>query len=444
MVHNYKRILEAKEAGYSDEDILGALVEKGGSMASRVGKAQEEGFEASDIVSALSRPPGKAKSIARAVGRGVLKGTADFAKLMPGPKGPIPIEQGEELLKETIGPTREEFTEKLIERGIPLAAMTVGPGGVAKGLGRAALAAGAGQIAEEVGVGPIGQTVAEIAALGIPSFTKRIQATRSQKELVNFLRKQGLSEAEIAPAIQGKLKEATLGKLAKGGRRASDRVKASREALGGVFDAIKENPKSGAIIKPEASRSLHKKLSKVFDSLPAADRRVINEDFIAFQHQPQTPENIMNFYQKINATVTPAKKLLVKMKQPLTEALKAGSPEIAKDFELINKGYSDLSRLSKQIQPWKLDPLINSTKLLRFVAGFKFPLLLKAEGARVAASQISTEFLTNPRFQNLGQQMIRALDANKFGIARKLFSKMEKEFPDFKEALSVDEEANGG
>lgn len=325
-------------------------------------------------------------------------------------------------------PTRKEFIEKTLERAgrqlIPL------PGG---GIGKTALRAGlgalAGQTAEESGFGPIGQAVAEISVLGAPELGKKIIPRVNQKALVDFGRKFALKEQDIAKSIQSGGKLRLFSKFARRTPEVQKRLSKTKEALGNVFDTIRNSPEAQSQIPQQISNSLVNELNQGIRKLPSRVRGVFAADYEDFLNSSTTGDEIINLWQDINSGFTGNKKQLVTIKNILKKGLRQHSPELAKDFESANKLFSNFKTLEKSLKPSMFSALLDIGELGELVTGIStgsFGLIKGAIGS-AAARALSTEMLLNPRFQNLSKKMILALNQNKFRVAESIKNALVQE-----------------
>lgn len=175
------KIQQARDEGYSDEEIFNYL-SKSGEHSDKIQKATQEGFKPSEIVNYLHEKelPGKAKSIGSAALKGLIKGTNALSSIKNlglesfglAPKGPVTEEQGQQLLQENL-PSRDERAEQIVGRGAELLPQVLaGPESLA--LKGAQLGAGTllGQLGQENDVGALGQGVLEAAGISLPGFAK--------------------------------------------------------------------------------------------------------------------------------------------------------------------------------------------------------------------------------------------------------------------------------
>lgn len=166
------KIQQAREAGYSDEEISQFLSNKNKDYVSKFKKAQENGYSNSEILDYLDKKeqPSRARSLISAPIKGAIEGVRDLASTGAiSSIGPINL-AGQKKLIERVLPTQEKGPEKFLERAGRIAPLTVGgPGGlIAKGIQTVGGALG-GHIAEENEVGPFGQAFAELGGMSIPN-----------------------------------------------------------------------------------------------------------------------------------------------------------------------------------------------------------------------------------------------------------------------------------
>jgi len=374
----------------------------------------------------------------KAVARGALKAAEDFSQLSPTnvlgegiknllgrfmetPTQPsLPVS---EQLIEQLGLEDPDagLPEKSIEKAVEIFPYLLGGEGglLAKGA-RALLAGGAGQIAQEAGLGDLGELGAEAVALGAPSLGKRIAPKRGQKQAVEMLRKRGLTEKEIAPIIPSERKSATLSKVGSRGFRTEKAAKRTREALGNIYGTLFEEGEQLPILSSQRSQSLQSDLAEKLKRMPSNVRRAVQSDLNDLFSKPVKANDIMNFWQDLNANINWG---------VLLEGIKEISPELAQDFELTNELYAKFGKLSKNLQGRPLDSFIAIGEVAGAIGQlFKFgPFSLSGIIGTEAARRLASEMLVNPRLQNLSQKMINAALNNKTAIAKKVEEQIKKE-----------------
>lgn len=372
-----------------------------------------------------------------AYGKAALRGLFKAAKGAPeinplGLIGPVPPEVLDEAVAKGLADPDAGFAEKAIERGAETLPYLLGGGGglAAKG-GRAALSALFGQTAEELGGGPLAQTGAELVGLGIPGLRKKIVPKGSQKEAVEMLRRRGLEEKEIAPLIPSERKSALLGKIGTRNFRTEKAGKRTRDALGDLYSQMATEGESLPILASDRASLLQSQLEEKLEKMPSSVRRAIKEDLSDLFKKPVKANDLMNFWQDINSqinwkTIGGGKKRLNSLKDVLKEGIKDIDPQLARDFELTNEQFSRFNNLYKNLKPQSLDRWMALGEVGALVGGlFKFgPKGAAGVIGADAARRLSSEMLINPRLQNLTQQMVKALNSNKIGIATKIQEKI--------------------
>jgi hypothetical protein len=396
-------------------------------------KKQNSGFSFfSDLDqsdSEFEEKPSRIRSLISAPLKGAIKSVADFTSQIPFIAKPIPKEYGLALTEEFL-PTQNELPERILERagGIaPFAA--IGGGGLVSSALRSLIGGASGQAAEELGGGETSQILAEMIGMSFPSLSKSILATKSQKPLVDFARKMGLSESEISPLIQGKVKENLVSKFGSGDKiRAA--LKKSREATGKIYTTLSESPIANQALPEEAIVDLMKGLKEQIKSLPSGVRKVAMRDMVDLFKGEVNGKNLINLYQDLNYYIRKGNPLLNRLKGPVEDAINKISPEFAEDFALTNKLWENSSRFGKKIKtdlPFNIKSMGRAGAIASGVFTGNYKPLLVLAGAQVAEPAIS-KLVTSPRLQNLSNQMIKSLNQSKFVQAKKIADILEKEF----------------
>ena len=384
--------------------------------------------------------------------RGLYKAAKEVAKLSPssmlmGGKlpGGVSEEFMDEFVKKHIGDPDAGFKEKTIERGVEMLPYLVGgEGAIAAKVGRAGLSALLGQTTEELGGGELAQMGAEIIGLGLPGLRKKIIPKKGQKEMVEMLRRRGLSEKEIAPLIPSERKSAILGKYGSRNFRTKKAAERTKSAFGDLYSQLSAEGEKLPILSSNRSSLLESQLTEKLEKLPSSVRKAINEDLTDLFKKPVKANDLLNFWQDINSqinwrTVRGGKKGLNGLKGSLKEAVTDISPQLARDFEITNKQYSKNKRLYENLKPRSLDTWIAYGEIGSILGGFfKFgPKGIASVVGVDVARRLSTEMLINPRLQNLSLQVVKALNSNKTAIAKRIQEQMVKELK--KEGIDLSE-----
>lgn len=337
------------------------------------------------------------------------------------------------LILEKALPTQDKFAERALERGGKTGVYAaLGGGGIASQAAQALKAATSGFVGEgakKLGLPDWAQGLLEAASMGLPSLSKKIRPTSSQKELVEGARGLGLSDSEIAPLIQSELKQKWLTKVAPKRGRTQQALKKSKEAIGNVYDRLETSDVAKKVLSPDQSLEVMDSIDKVLEKLPSSLRNEIAEDFGDLLKSDMTGETLINFWKDINHYIGKGSSQLGVLKGPITDALEKVSPKLAQDFRMTNQLYSKFSTANKLLKPSLLGDLMTAGRAVRTALGIftgNFPLMAESLGES-ALSILSREMLINPRFQNLSTKMVHALNQGKPAIANQILSSYIKE-----------------
>ncbi len=377
----------------------------------------------------LKEEPSRIRSLLSATPKGIVKGLNSLSKILPVAK-PIPEELGLKLTEEFL-PTQDKFAENVLERGGSLLPTTAfGGGGIASAAIKSLIGGVAGESTKELGGGDIAQSLAEMIGLSFPSLSKQIVSSKSQKPLIDFARKMGMTEKEISPLIQGENKQSLIAKLGSG-KKIKEALSKSRQATGKIYKAISESPEALKPLDTKSTSELMQGLKKELIDLPAGVRKIAMRDLMdLFKGNSVNGKDLMNVYQDLNYYVGKGNKLIGKLKGPISEAIDKLSPEFAEDFKMTNKLWENSAKFGKKLKPNLLYDIKSLGKLgsiasAVFMGNYK-PLAAYA-GLAVAEPALA-KLATNPRLQNLSQQVIKSLNESKFSQAKKIGEILEKEF----------------
>lgn len=336
-----------------------------------------------------------------------------------------PWEKIREFSEENL-PIQEHDLEKYLERagGLGLESL-VTPGGpivkAAKALGGAALGHGL----EKVGAPAWAQAIAESAPF-FYSGGKKIPLTKQQKGLGEFLRKQGLTENEIAPLLKTEQQLNTWSKWASKGPKSKELMEAIYQKSGGIYDSIVSEGKNLPALSSSSLSSMLSDIEKITKSMPTKYRNLIKGDLSELKNSRKGAEDLINFWTDINAVIGPevgGKAIVGKLKDPLSKALSSISPELSSDFDLARKLYGTRANVSGHIlNKRQLDELIDLGEAMQFGGAIanrdmgKIASLIGLTGAR----KIAREMIINPRLQNISVRIGEAIKKNKYALAEKL------------------------
>ena len=288
----------------------------------------------------------------------------------------------------------------------------------------------AGQTAKELGAPEAvasGVDIATSLAAGKPS--KKLIPKKSQKALVEKLRKKGFTDKEITPLIQSENKLKVLGTLSSKGKRGTEALSKSKKKVGGLYEGIKEEGRTLKGLSGKQFDKFEESLENVLEKIPKGYRRLIGEDLRDLSNSEHKIPDLIDFYQDINRKVRGqmgGKAVLHKLKPAIGEALESISPRIAEDYKLTNQLYSKLSEASKKLKPSDYDKFYKMGKLIGVgtaVGTGNVGVLGKLatyEGGRMLAR----ELLINPKLQNFSKQLAFQIKKNKSAGIRNVTNKM--------------------
>lgn len=493
MAISSEKLNQARQEGFTDDQILQIFLEDNPKLNNKVKTAKDQRFSSSQILDILSEQqktkqneisktsesaqdvnqglipnilqsgalgflpglisetlqgstsdqdpniPGPFQSSANALISGLVKGTGELGRMM-GPLIPSTTEEQQQIEQfprqvEDFFPTNEGFASNVIERGGELFPLIASGG--SSNIPEMALRTGAasltGQTAKKAGLGEIGQTVGELIAFGIPKslFKNRIAGKSAQQDLIEFLREQGLTEEQIAPALNSPegLKARFFPSIARRGTKVQSILKDSKKAIGEIFNGLRARPEAQTTLTFQEGETLISKLNEILRDLPTSTRQKILGDFREFRSSARSGSDIINFWQDINDVAKGKYQKLGRLKEPLVESLEIISPELAQDFQLTNKAYGNVANIAKKLSPRFADAIINRGEVGALVFGLisgNLPLIGEVVGVE-AARQLATKALLKPRFQNLLNNFVNAINNNKIGIAQSLQNQMREE-----------------
>lgn len=386
-----------------------------------------EGFELVPPEKQISR----ARSLISAPIRGLIEGAGDILDAAPA-KYP---RKGVEAMAKRFLPSRDLPLERGLHRAgrlAPLAA-TGGEGVIAK-IARTGAGALAGQIAEEVGAPDYIQSLAELSAFMVPKIGGKLQPSKSQKEAVDFLKSKGLTEREITPLIQSEKKLRRLGKFASKSEETAETLKSAGKKLGQGFEELKETAQAkGASLPRNKMTPFFEELDKTLNKISPRFKRLLKQDFEDFENSKMGFNDFVDFWQDINQTVkgqTGGRGVLNILKEPLQKGMKEIDPGLTQEFNKLNEFYSKKNKIGKILAPRQIDELLEAGKIygmIGAIASGNFGIITKLLGA-VAGRNLTKQLLTNPKLQNLSNQMLKSINQNKFPAALKAFSAFKKEY----------------
>lgn len=360
--------------------------------------------------------------------RSLIKGVSKAVTSLPTFSGPISPRLQEKLLEKNL-PTPKTGLYPYVESATEGAAegAKFGPAGaVAGGIGGTLK-----EIAKQQDAPQWIQTAAEIAPW---LFTKGgLTPKKNQKKAVELLRKQGFTDKEITPLLQGKSKLSMLGKIGKRGPRVEQRLKSISKKFDESYDVFRKKGKDLPLPRSKVSKFVDR-FEEAWEDISADQRKIMKDLKVDFLGKPITRASMQDFFHGINRSIYGKgargnKVILNKLKDPLYEGMEMIDPGASKDFKLLNELNSKKFEVFRKLSPNQLDRLVAIGEVAGIVPALVTGNLKMVGGllGEIATRQLATELLINPNLQNLSNKMALSLAKNQGAIYEKLSKKFMNE-----------------
>lgn len=382
-----------------------------------------------NIKDILNRGVEKAKSIESAATKGLIQGTVELGRMIGPLNEPYNPEEIKNVLDEYF-PSEEGSVETFAERGTKLLpSLLVSGGSVPNQLLKATGAAGASTIAKEMGASEPVQSIAELLTLLTPDLKKLIKEGKSNKEIIDFARKKGVTEESLSPILKKPTTQRGLGKLAFKRGKLSKNLNTAKEEIGEIYNQIDTYPSAQETLSRQSGSKLINDLKDKINRLPNSVSSKIEKDLIKLEKSQLSARDIMDFYRSIGKNIGSNAKELSILKEPVVDSLFKIDPTLANDFVKTNELYSKWAQASKILSPSLASDLIEGSIPIQFIYGLATanPIMMKGVLAEIGIKKISTELLTNPRLQNLSKKMIESIKQNKLAIAQNIWNQISNE-----------------
>lgn len=371
--------------------------------------------------------------------KGAAEGLTRFGRMMGpiqdiyGKKTPEILEEQTEQL-DVLLPTEEGFGQSVLRRGLREAPSILGfPGSSLETIPRIAGASVLGETAKELGAPEWLQTASELTAYIGPDITKKLLASGSNKELIEFGRKMGMSDEALAPLLQSETKQKWLSRLIPRRGATEAALKKSKGELSDVYQSIQKSEEALQKIPDQTSENLLEKINDILFDMPANVRGKIKEDLKDLMSKPMTGDTLINFWADINHNLGPSTKQLSLLKDPIQKALSELSPSLSKDFSLINNLHSKYYKIAGRLKPTITSDLISAAETIGFTGSGllalttgHYPTFVTLLGEKFA-KKIAQQMIINPRLQQLSKKMGVALNQNKYSLAKKITNRFVDE-----------------
>lgn len=362
-------------------------------------------------------------------------------KLKPTRSKQQQLEEQTKVLNELL-PTDEGYVQSGIRRGLKEApSMMAFPGSPLQAGARSIGAGFAGEGVKELGGSEGLQTAAELTAFIGPDITKKLLSSGKDKEIIEAGRKFGMTDEQITPLIQSEFKQKWLSKLSPKRGSTAKALENTKNALSDSYNLIQNAEEAAIEISEKENGNLINKLYNAFRDMPREMQGKIEKDLEDLLDNKITGKTLMNFWKDINSSLGDKTKQISRLKEPIKDALKTISPDLAKNFEDINKLYTKYYPIASRLKPTLASDLITAAETLGLLGGITmgYTPSIYAILSEKAAKKLSQQMLINPRLQQLSDKMVNAMNDNKYGIVKKLteaFSnQLRKEVPEASENL---------
>lgn len=382
-------------------------------------------------------------------GKTILKGGVEGATRLGRMMGPMDSERDRvgrgtnaelyeaqtSALENLLPQQEEDFLQRGARRALREApSMMAMPGTSPIQAGVRSIAAGyLGEGAKELGAPEWVQTGAELSAFLGPDIFKKLVSTGNKKELIEAGRKFGMTDEQITPLLQSEFKQKWLTKLAPKRGATAEALKDTKEALSSSYSGIQKSEAATRSLPERSRKELISEMQDLLKEMPADVRKAIKKDVKDFLKNEATGESLINLYKDINYVSGANKKQLTLLKDPIKKALSAVSPELGKDFEMVNKLHSKYYEIAKKLRPNITTDIVRAAETLGLmgstfgavVTGNYLPLV--AVLGEKTARKFAQQLLINPRLQQLSTKTIMAANMNKYAAAKLFASKMADE-----------------
>jgi hypothetical protein len=401
--------------------------------------ASERGytFLSQDQVAEKNPIETKIKDYGKTALKGAMEGVLEFGKMMSGrkPNEEITSEKTAERLNELIPLEGEEdFGQRALRRGLKMAPSAVAfPGSQLSTLPRAIAAGFTGEAAKDLGAPEWAQAAAEITAFIGPDITKKLIEKGSNKEIIAAAKKLGMTDEQITPLLQSDFKKKWLTKFIP--RRGSMQgvLGESKKGIQNAYSTLTASEEAGAQLSAKSTKDLSEQFNKLLFNMPSGVRELVKQDLKDLASKPITGESLMNFYADVGHYLGEDTKQLSLLKQPIKDALKSISPELAKDFETVNalyvKYYDIANKLKPNMKTDVMEAILSSSEALVAIVGTitgNYPVIAGIATEK-AGKILAKQMVTNPRFQQLSNKIVLAMNENKPAIVMKLIDALAHE-----------------
>jgi hypothetical protein len=372
---------------------------------------------------------GSVADYSKTILKGVVEGTTRLGRMF-GPAGDIPSEQLYEQQTEELNkllPTDEGFGQTALRRGLrETPSMLAFPGAAVSTIPKAIAAGFIGEGAKELGAPEWAQTALEITSFAGPDLTKKLLEKGKNKDIIEFGKKMGFTDEQIAPLLNSEFKQKWLTKIAPKRGATEKALQNTKNQLSQTYGLLQKSETAALELSEKENGKLINALTEKLNEMPRELRAKIEPDLKDLLENKITGKSLINFYKDIGSHFAENTKQLSLLKDPVKDALISISPELGADFELLNKLYTKYYPIAKRLKPNITSDIISAAETLGILGSvFQTVTMGSPHGLYLllgekAGRKVAQQLLINPRLQQISKRIGQSLNENKFGITKKL------------------------
>jgi|GEM_PF-4811978 len=275
-----------------------------------------------------------------------------------------------------------------------------------------------------------------------PALQQQLAKKFTQGEIIAEGRRLGMTDTEIAPLLNSERRTRFLSKFANKGARPQRLLSETRDKIGNAYDALKGSDLAKQPFSKGLQQETLSNIQQTLKDLPDVARQGILKDTEMLLKEPNlNARNLIGYRQKIQQTISSNPdqyKTLSTLKKAIDDSILKSNPQLAKEYHGINRLYEQYAKISGALKPSIVDKFVSKGEALAGMYGLltlNVPVLTSVAG-EAAATRLATEFLVNPRFQQLSTKLVSSLNQNKLGAAAKIAESMSKEIRPYSDEMA--------
>lgn len=266
-------------------------------------------------------------------------------------------------------------------------------------------------------------------ANGQSTLSVAVENNPELKKMYEYGKSIGMTDKQLAPILQPDIKTRLLGRFGKKTKGMKEQIDETRTQIGNNYRNLKAQGRND-LIAPQHQNDLFDSLVDLHDDISRTN--IIGPDNQAILSsieeiadrmatQPQTVENLINSYQNINNipnwnAANDGRKRLAQVNKFFQKAIESKNPKIGEEFALTNRMYAKQANIRKEIGLKKIpEDIFTVAETAGLLSGLAYGAITgdyknAANIIGVSASRrIATQLLTNPKYQGIHRNMMKAL-----------------------------------